>query len=180
MKKFNTNRVEYVHQFNEYGLAVVKSYGNFGIINTAGEWMLPALYKSIWDFTDGMAIVCSGALYGAINTDCELVIEERFHALTHFFDDRSAFVGDEKKWGFIDKTGTVIIAPTYTRVGRFSEGKCAVIDSDSGQWMFIDQNGNRQFDHTFKQAMSFTHGFAAVMTDSEWCFINHDGEFLKF
>lgn len=182
MKKvFKGARVGYVHQFNQHGLAVVKSYDHYGVINTKGEWLLPASYKMIWDFTDGMAVIStSKALYGAINTKCEIVIKERFNTLSHFYEDRSAFRDDGKEWGFIDKAGKVIIPPRYKRVGRFSEGLCAVMDDKKKVWHFIDTHGNRKFDHNFQDAMCFTQGFAAVKMRGIWRFVNHDGQFLEF
>lgn len=180
MVEFKGKRAGYLHQFNEHGLAVVKSYDHYGIINTKGEWLLDPVYKVIWDFTDGMAIVSKGSLYGAINTKCEIVIEERFETLSHFHDDRSAYRGDDKEWGFVDKEGNVIIAPAFKRVGWFSEGKCAVIDAGKKRWSFIDKQGSKVFDHTFEDAMCYTQGFAAVKMRGIWRFVNHDGQFLKF
>ena len=43
-------------------------------------------------------------------------------------------------WGFIDKTGNMIIPAQFDHVNAFSGGYCAVEKND--RWGFVDKAGN--------------------------------------
>ncbi|EAK1349894.1 WG repeat-containing protein, partial [Campylobacter coli] len=43
------------------------------------------------------------------------------------------------KWGFIDKSGKIVIEPKFDGVGNFSEGLAGV--ELNGKWGFIDKSG---------------------------------------
>ena len=52
--------------------------------------------------------------------------------------------GDNPKWGFIDKTGTVVIPMQYAHTNRFSEGLCMVVEFDEAgnqRCGYIDKTG---------------------------------------
>ncbi|ECH5021687.1 WG repeat-containing protein, partial [Campylobacter coli] len=42
-------------------------------------------------------------------------------------------------WGFIDKSGKIVIEPKFDGVGNFSEGLAGV--ELNGKWGFIDKSG---------------------------------------
>jgi hypothetical protein len=42
------------------------------------------------------------------------------------FSNGFAAVKDKGKWGYVDKTGTVVIDPKYTRVQAFTEERGAI------------------------------------------------------
>ena len=48
-------------------------------------------------------------------------------------------VVQDGKWGYIDRTGNVIIAPQFQQASEFSEGVAAV--NIDGKWGYIDQKG---------------------------------------
>lgn len=89
------------------------------------------------------------------------------------------------KWGFIDKKGSFVIAPTYLMALDFSEGLAAVqVEVEKGKaakWGFIDQKGNMIIVPTYSEALSFSGGLAPVKTGGgleakdKWGFIDHEG-----
>src|SRR4051812_40806887 len=69
------------------------------------------------------------------------------------------------KWGFIDHTGKIVIAPRFEVAEAFYEGLAAVrLD---GAWGFIDPAGNMAITPKFTSASSFSDGVAAVFIDAD-------------
>jgi len=81
------------------------------------------------------------------------------------------------KYGFIDQTGKVVIAPQFDSASDFSEGLALVrIGGEStGKYGFIDKTGNYVSDPQFGDALSFSEGLAAVKTGGEWGYIDKTG-----
>jgi hypothetical protein len=104
------------------------------------------------------------------------VIPEKFQGVKPFHDGLAAVQMDEK-WGFIDRSGNVVIKPQFNGTEGFSEG-IALVWQDQ-RFKFIDKNGRQLFGRTFSVAAPFALGLAHVAlgerTDWNWAYINHDG-----
>ena len=64
------------------------------------------------------------------------------------------------KYGFIDKSGKVVIEPQFDNVSAFSEGLAKVEKDD--KWGFIDKNGKVVVEPQFDDAEPFSEGLAKV------------------
>jgi hypothetical protein len=109
------------------------------------------------------------------------------------FSEGLAGVKTDGKWGFIDKTGQIVIPPHFDwgadydlgffAIGpRFSEGLAAVeID---GKWGFIDKSGQMviqpQFakPSLFAKPYYFVGGLALVLAGEEWGYIDKAGKYV--
>jgi len=73
-------------------------------------------------------------------------------------------VEDGKKWGFVDKTGTMVIAAQFDAVTAFSQGLAAVmvtnVSSTVSLWGYIDSSGAWVIKPQFVSASSFANGLA--------------------
>lgn len=68
------------------------------------------------------------------------------------------------RWGFIDRTGLVVIYPRYSKVGVFSEGLCPVLHE--GKWGYISEaSGEMTISAQFSGTKPFFEGRAFVMKD---------------
>ena len=86
-------------------------------------------------------------------------------------------------YGFIDKTGELVIEPIFDRVGgnvgyalsyiNFSEGLASVKVGD--KWGFIDQTGKMVIEPRFNDARAFSEGLARVRIGKKWGFIDKSG-----
>jgi len=65
-----------------------------------------------------------------------------------------------KKWGFIDKNGSMVIKPEFDKAESFSEGLAAV--AVNGKWGYIDKAGKFAIEPRFNEAEAFTEGLAFV------------------
>jgi len=91
---------------------------------------------------------------------------------------------DEKKWGFIDKTGKVVIpvelydGHTESSLPRiqyiFSEGLSAILKE--GKCGYMDQTGSIVISPEYEYASRFSEGLAGVRKDGKWGFIDKTGK----
>lgn len=85
------------------------------------------------------------------------------------------------KWGFVDKSGKVVIEPKYPWVDDFSEGLAAVKIGGThfigGKYGYVDRTGRETIPPRFDWATAFHEGLAAVKVDEKWGCIDQTGEF---
>lgn len=95
-----------------------------------------------------------------------------------------------KKWGFIDRTGALVIEPQFDDVLRdqyggcmplshkvfknFSEGLCAV--RLGNKWGFIDRTGKFALPAKYDNAGTFSEGLALVRTGIKYGYIDKTGK----
>lgn len=114
---------------------------------------------------DGMVAVrenkWNSAKAGFVDTTGKPVIVPRFSMVTDFSDGLAGFCGDRQPamvgapvegaplrpdsqlYGFIDKTGRVVIEPRFDSVGQFEQGVALVCVG--GETLLIDKNGKTLF-----------------------------------
>jgi hypothetical protein len=78
-------------------------------------------------------------------------------------------------YGFIDRSGVVVIPPKFSYVGVFSEGK-APASLDGTAYGYIDKSGEMVIAPKYGFAGSFSQGLAPVRTDGGWGYINSSGD----
>jgi len=82
------------------------------------------------------------------------------------------------KWGYINSSGTMVIAPRFDYATTFSDGRAQVKTADGIG--FIDTSGALVIPARYGQVMPFKHGVASVRLfgGKEWLLINTRGEQL--
>src|SRR3569832_1315519 len=89
------------------------------------------------------------------------------------FSDGLARVRLNKKWGFIDTTGAIIIPKRYNEVENFSEGIARV---RLGQrWGLMAKTGQEIIKPTFQEIGPFVNGKAKVLLDGTEYYMNESG-----
>ena len=78
------------------------------------------------------------------------------------------------RYGYIDKTGTLVIEPRFDSAGWFSEGLAAV--ETQGKWGFVDVRGRWGIEPQFEKANEFSEGLAPVRLGGVWGFIDARGD----
>lgn len=75
--------------------------------------------------------------------------------------------GENKKYGFIDSQGNIVVEPTYLNAFIFSEGLAFVIDENK-RGTYIDTKGSIVIDNVYNQTIGlgdiFKSGYATVHT----------------
>ena len=119
----------YVSSFSE-GMALVQPAGNskYGYINMQGEMVIEPQYDMSLPFYEGIATVKftkpdGNSIYRIIDKNGKMVADNLNYAFVGIF--REGLAGVESfnhQWGFIDKTGKEVVAPTFAGVRLFRNG----------------------------------------------------------
>ena len=82
------------------------------------------------------------------------------------------------KYGYINKTGSIVIKPQFMYADNFSEGLAAVSENGD-KYGYIDTSGTMVIRPQFHTAEAFSEGLAAVETgtgkDMRWGFVDKTG-----
>ncbi len=86
------------------------------------------------------------------------------------------------KYGFIDKTGQIVINPQFKFAWSFSEGLAAVEIGDKqailgGKWGYIDKTGKYVINPQFDEAWEFMYGHAMVKIGGKIGTIDKTGKY---
>ncbi|MEO7427328.1 MAG: WG repeat-containing protein [Fibrobacteria bacterium] len=99
------------------GLAVVRVESEMpyrsGFIDSSGGFAIDTLYDAASDFHEGLAAVGQGQWRG-----------NRFQGL----------------WGYVDRSGKLVITPHFSEAGEFRHGK-AMVRNQNGGYAWIDKQG---------------------------------------
>ena len=98
-----------------------------------------------------------------------------------FFQGLAKVKKFEGKWGFIDKTGKVVIDTKYDYVESFNDDLALVVlynEEGESQFGFINKKGEEviQVEDKYEFLSSFSEGLAAYSNGDGWGFINKFGE----
>ncbi|GEM_PF-1198916 len=121
--------------------------------------------------------------FGRLQLDEEGAADSFFSKYEHKYMSPSLFreglapLVKDKRFGYIDKTGTFIIPPQYDFAFPFSEGLAVIIDD--GKYGYIDRSGKVVISPSFYEAGNFNDGLAPVQTENQkWGYINKTGQFV--
>ena len=80
------------------------------------------------------------------------------------------------KWGYIDRSGRIVINPQFEEAGDFSEGLARV--KMGGKWGYIDRTGRFLINPQFEEAGDFSQGLARVKLGGKWGYVDRRGEIV--
>jgi len=80
------------------------------------------------------------------------------------------------KWGYIDRTGRIVINPQFEEAGDFSEGLARV--KTGGKWGYVDRTGRFLINPQFEEAGDFSQGLARVKLGGKWGYVDRRGEVI--
>lgn len=169
-------------------LAPVRIGRKWGYVDTSGRIAIEPHFQGAGEFHEGLARIL---LWSKV--DCGSGTFTSDDAPLGAFDlveDQGELPGcfpKGGKFGYIDKTGKVVIAPQFFVARDFAEGLAAVRveETNDSQYGYIDRAGHLVIAPRFYQAGPFSEGLAAVETsarvvgnqvvDIAWGFIDKAG-----
>ncbi len=80
------------------------------------------------------------------------------------------------KWGYIDPTGKIVIAPRFEQATSFTEGMARI--KVGKLFGFIDVTGKLVVPARYPAASDYSEGLARVMVGSKWGFIDKSGRMV--
>lgn len=142
-------------------------------------------YRSVQNFSDGLAVVSNAYGFGCVNTLGMLVIPCQFSSIEPFQDGFAKAVlnsGNAYFCGIIDKTGQtvgVVDQDQYGKMKNASGGFFSISSNESGRTRmgFIHFTGAALVPCQYAQVRDFCGGFAAVENfEGKWGFVNIAGQ----
>lgn len=155
------------------GIARVRKGEKLDCIDNKGNTVIKFDYVWINEFHEGLAFVWIDDDHPrCIDKKGNIVIEELPDRLRWSrdlrFSEGLACVDIDGKYGYIDKTGKIVIEPQFSRAENFSNG-LALFSDGKGGLGYIDKKGKVVIKPKYEWAKSFSEGLAAV------CLKNDDG-----
>ncbi len=80
------------------------------------------------------------------------------------------------KWGYIDRSGRIVINPQFEEAGDFAQGLAPV--KMGGKWGYIDRSGRIVINPQFEEAGGFTEGLARVKVGGKWGYVDGKGQMV--
>jgi hypothetical protein len=148
----------YGHSFHE-GLAAVQIKDKWGFMDRRGRLVIPAEFIDVGDFSAGLA-----AAEVPIDQDKETPCR---------FDETSTYTV-AKKFGYIDRTGRMVIPPQWEYAGPFVAGLANVATCSKAS--FIDKTGRVVIETPFNDAAPFYGALARVYVGMEIGYIDKTGK----
>ena len=145
----------------------------WGYMGSDNKFVIPPRYGTAGDFAEGLAPVAS-VEDGSYTEWRELIgwhrDERELRALTQSWLDGSEIdpvvltppIGP-RRWGFINKSGNVVIPMVYERAGHFGDGLAPVMKND--KWGYVDRTGRMVIEPQFVWGWEFEDGVAEVFLD---------------
>lgn len=164
-----------------------------GLKHLNGKVVVPCNYDVIQNFSDGMAAVCKGHLWGYVDPLGTFVIPCSYHSSSYYdngvmddwgeygapdeandFHEGLVMVMRNRMAGFLNKQGETAIPFIYKRAKDFSEGLAAV--KTAWKWGFVDKEGNNVIPCQYDTVASFKEGLVAAVKNGKCGYINANGQ----
>lgn len=153
------------------GIACVKKDGKYGFIDKEGNALTEFVYGGKSEASEELIPVFYADSSKTINTgylglDGKQVLDFLWYDAKPFSEGLAAACNEyTKPYGFIDKTGTFVIAPAWDSVESFQNG-IALVTKDRVH-TYIDKTGKQITPKTYQKAYSFTDsGLARIAVSS--------------
>jgi hypothetical protein len=171
---------------------VADARGKWGFIDRTGRFRIAPRYDGAGQFSEGLAYVWfwdgKRGREGVVDADGKLTELPETNDFSFVFRDGlgrfQTPLGVERKYGYVDKTGRVVIPPQFDDSGHFSEGLAWVSVLKERKWLygFIDKTGKVVIEPQFRETSGFSEGLAAVKiigSDGHymWGYIDRAGRF---
>ncbi|MCB0754763.1 MAG: WG repeat-containing protein [Flavobacteriales bacterium] len=161
------------------GIAAFRMNQKWGYVTADGKEVIPPEFDRAGTFGDGLALVGIAANDWFINTKGQKVFELPENMEGNRFSEGLAAVMEFEtgEWGFIDKTGKLVIPYTFAGIYQgsernqdqhvfgFSEGLCAVYRYVKAG--FIDKAGTVVIPFKFAEARAFSDGLALAAIEDD-------------
>lgn len=175
-KELTKVKYDSIGDFRE-GFALVKMDNKFGFIDLLGQELGPITYNKALGFSEGLATVINAGHWSYINKKGEEfpVYYGGFmnYQYVDSFSGGLCLVYKDKKYGFVNKNGTLILQLIYDSATNFRDGLSAV--EINKKWGFIDSAGNEIIPIKYENVSYFENGIADVVLSGRKFVIDKKG-----
>ncbi len=113
--------------------------------------------------------------YGFLDRAGKIAIPAIFHHAERFYSNRAVVMGDDEKYGVINRSGDIKVECQYEEINNYSSGLATF---KSEKYGYLNHQGEVYIEPIFVEAGSFIEGLAKVLKPGRKhkCFINISGE----
>ena len=170
-----------VKGFND-GMVAIKVGEKWGFLDSEGRIAVRTKYDDVSEFYEGYAAAKMGDQFYIIDkSGAETKVEsDQTKDVKHFSDGLAPYYTKDKRAGFVDTKGSIIIPARYQTVGYFIDGVAWAKTNENkvgyinkkGEWIINPQfDAGKDFDPQAKMAL--------VRIGKVWDYINDKGEKLN-
>ena len=162
--------------FLDNGMAIVVKDGKYGVIDKNGNVIINFTYEYIKNLAieDFFAVKLEDG-FTLLNIETKQISGLFFDDIKAFSDGVAA-VKKGDKWGYIDKTGNLIISYKYDEAASFSCGIALVKEND--KIGIIDTSGNWKKTIEAEEGGVISEDLLAIKVNGKWGFIDKDGNIV--
>jgi len=170
-----------------HGLAYVRAGNKYGAINQQGEEVIALQFDRVkGDFSEGLLLVEQHDVWFFIDTQGQQAFPETFENAERFSEGRAP-VEFGGKWGYIDRTGALVIEPIYDDPRWFVGGvACPGLlkekkpkDKVETYWYgVIDPDGNMVLPFEYDSISWFRDGLARARKGETYGYIDLSGRLI--
>ena len=132
------------------------------------------IFNNVVDWSNEFYRVSLNEKYNLLNKKSNTLLYRRWYNDISMLSEGLAAVQLNRKWGFIDKIGKVVIPCKYAWAYSFSEGLTAV--KLNGKFGFIDKTGREIIPCKYDYTYGFFEGLAKVKLNGKWGCIDKHGK----
>ena len=159
----------------------------FGIIDRRGNYILEKKWMDFSEYTEGLAYIMNKEERGYVDTNGKFVFYLDSGVVGYGFYEGLSAVSNIiiDRFGYIDKTGKLVIDYKFYEAGQFSEGLARVFipnkNTGRGGFGFINKNGILLIDNFYDETRTFNEGYNFVAIQEpdgvamRWQIIDKDG-----
>jgi len=153
------------------------SKSNRTYFNRSGQQEFGVQFDDAFAFSDGIGLVIDNETYYFIDSIGNILFNRKgYRYASSFSCDRAILSDDLQKFGYMDKTGKVVIPQIYDRVFRFSNQVARVYNNNI--FFYIDKNNNKLHNREFEEAYDYIDECALVKENGKYGFIDKKGNFI--
>jgi len=159
-----------LREFND-GLAAMSIGGLWGYIDKKGQVVIPARYRTVKTYSEGIAITqdLNNQFYLLSKTGEVIADSLMYDDVTKFVEGKSV-VNSGFLFGYIDKSGKLVIDPIYESARSFSDGIAMV--QKKGKYGFIDHDNNQVIPIEYDKIWYPESGMIRYKKDGKYGFID--------
>jgi len=148
--------------------------GKWGFIDKTGKIIIEQKFDYAGKFINGKAVVLLGNKFGVIDEKGKFIINPQFSYM--IVDGNNYLIEKDKKWGWCDEVGNIIIKPIFEEAFPFLGQDLASIKLGDKRG-YVNKKGTLVINPQFEVALSFNADIALVVVDKKVGFIDKTGKF---
>lgn len=149
-----------------YDRSLVFADGKYGYLNRDWKEVIPLQFEEAKPFVGGRAMVKKEGLWGIIDVDGNTVLDFKYEALSSIQIQGLLKAKSAGLYGIISESGIELIAPVYTSLHNYKEGRMAALRD--GKYGYINLKGEVLIPHQYEWASDFSQGRAMAKYHGKW------------